>query len=114
MNLDEYQKKAIVTDTFEDEPKDLMSGAFIAKILGLVGEAGEVAEKFKKIIRDKEGKLNEEDKKEITKELGDVLWYVSVLAHYMEIPLSEVAEGNIKKLYDRKNRGVTHGQGDNR
>lgn len=114
MKLDEYQKKAIVTDTFEDKQKDLMSGAFIAKILGLVGEAGEVAEKFKKIIRDKEGKLNEEDKKEITKELGDVLWYISALAHYMEVPLSKVAEGNIKKLYDRKDRGVTHGKGDNR
>lgn len=114
MTLDEYQKKAISTDTFGGDPSDVFTKAFMSKLLGLVGEAGEVAEKFKKIIRDKDGVLSLEDKKEIVKELGDVLWYVSALSHYLEVPLESVASGNLEKVLGRKARGVSHGQGDNR
>lgn len=114
MTFDEYQKQAITTDLFDSKMTSANDPAFVAKLLGLVGEAGEVAEKFKKIIRDKAGKISEVDKKDITKELGDVLWYVSALAYYLEVPLQDVADGNLEKLLSRKDRGVQRGSGDNR
>lgn len=114
MTLDEYQKQAITTDTFGGDPSDIFTKSFMSKLLGLVGEAGEVAEKFKKILRDKDGELTAADKKEIVKELGDVLWYTSALAHYLQVPLEEVAVCNLEKVLGRKQRGMTHGSGDNR
>ncbi|MBQ6486633.1 nucleoside triphosphate pyrophosphohydrolase family protein [Candidatus Saccharibacteria bacterium] len=86
----------------------------IEKVLGLPGEAGEAADKFKKIIRDKGGVISLSDREEIVKELGDVLWYVTMIAEYLEIPLSEVAQKNIDKLEDRYKRNKIHGAGDNR
>lgn len=82
--------------------------------LGLNGESGEVAEKVKKIVRDQAGKLTDFDRVEIGKELGDVLWYLAMLAEELGISLEEVAQGNIDKLISRKERGVIHGSGDNR
>lgn len=93
---------------------DARDPAFVAKVLGLVGEAGEVAEKYKKLIRDKKGEISEEDRQEIVKELGDVLWYISAMADYMKVPLSEVAQKNLDKVFSRKSRGVSRGSGDNR
>ncbi len=84
------------------------------RTLGLVGEAGEVAEKIKKILRDKNGQMSAADKQEIVKELGDVLWYIQSLADVLEVPLSHVAEVNLTKIHSRKARGVTRGSGDNR
>lgn len=114
MTLEEYQKLAITTDVFGDKPVPIDSHAFLSKLLGLVGETGEMAEKFKKIFRDKGGVLNGEDKAEIVKELGDVLWYLSALCCYMDLNLEEVANMNLDKVLNRKSRGVTRGKGDNR
>jgi NTP pyrophosphatase (non-canonical NTP hydrolase) len=83
-------------------------------VLGLVGEAGEVAEKMKKIIRDNNGEVTEEKKQEIKKELGDVLWYIGAMCSELKISMDEVAQMNIEKLFSRKDRGVLHGDGDNR
>lgn len=82
--------------------------------LKLNGEAGEAAEKFAKIIRDKGGKGTLEDRAEILKELGDVLWYVAMLADELDESLEEVAKANVAKLRDRQERGVLGGSGDNR
>ncbi len=117
MNFNEYQKKATTTDTFGDQPlSGLLASdpAYTAKILGLVGESGEVAEKYKKIIRDKKGKVSSNDKEELVKELGDVLWYIALLAKYLEVSLDEVALQNLDKLSSRKSRKVIKGKGDNR
>lgn len=111
MTFDEYQEKAMTTAV--DKTDDFV-GAFLHRILGLVGEAGEVAEKVKKILRDKDAMLDETDKKEIIKELGDVLWYVQAVADYLGVSLQEVADGNLAKLASRKERNVVHGAGDNR
>lgn len=81
----------------------------IENTLGLVGEAGEVAEKIKKIVRDKEF-----SKTEVEKELGDVLFYVTALANYIGSNLQTVANVNLKKLHDRRDRNKLHGSGDNR
>ena len=78
--------------------------------LGLVGEAGEVAEKIKKLIRDKDRFTPEE----IIKELGDVVFYVTALANIYSFGLQDVINLNVQKLDDRQERGVLQGNGDNR
>ncbi len=123
--LDDYQTAALKYDTNIDFRDGLMKyskdGIMIAtenglleKILGLPGEAGETADKFKKILRDKGGMISPTDRDEIVKELGDVLWYVAMIAEYLEVPLSEVAKVNIDKLESRLKRKMIHGEGDNR
>lgn len=115
MTLNEYQKQALTTEIMNrNNTINATEPAFMAKILGLVGESGEVAEKFKKIIRDKNGKLSSDDKVEIKKELGDVLWYTAVIADYLGIDFEDVAQTNLQKLASRKARGTSKGSGDNR
>ena len=82
--------------------------------LGLCGEAGEYADKIKNIIRDKGGVVSKEDRVELLKELGDVLWYVTASAMELDSSLDEVANMNLTKLIDRNKRNVIHGEGDNR
>ena len=81
------------------------------KLLGLCGEAGEVAEKVKKNIRDGASPTFKEDMK---KELGDVLWYISALARDLDIDLDTIAQMNLQKLKDRQERNQIQGSGDNR
>jgi NTP pyrophosphatase (non-canonical NTP hydrolase) len=83
-------------------------------VLGINGEAGEVAEKVKKIIRDKDGKMTDQDRQELSKEIGDVLWYLAVFAHDLGFSLDGIAQANLDKLQSRKARGVLDGAGDNR
>ena len=85
--------------------------------LGLAGEAGEVANKIKKIMRDRKGDVNNspgEVKDEIASELGDCLWYISALATDLGIGLDGVAFENIKKLDKRQANNTLHGSGDKR
>lgn len=82
----------------------------VENTLGLVGEAGEVAEKIKKLIRDSNRFSNEE----ILKELGDVVFYATALANIYGKGLQEIIEINIAKLDDRQKRGKLKGSGDNR
>jgi NTP pyrophosphatase (non-canonical NTP hydrolase) len=82
--------------------------------LGLASEAGEVAGKVKKVIRDYDGILNDAHRAQIADELGDVLWYVARLADDMGIKLADIAAGNIDKLSNRAERGVLGGSGDKR
>lgn len=113
MNLDEYQERIVEFDLTDGKMAEVSVG-LIEKVLGLAGEAGETADKFKKIYRDKAGVISDEDKEEIVKELGDVLWYVATIARYLDTPLSAVAEKNVEKAVSRKQRGKLHGSGDNR
>ena len=94
------------------EKKNITKGQerLIENILGLVGEAGEVAEKIKKLIRDKSKVTNED----ILKELGDVLFYTTALANIYGRGLQDVMKLNISKLDDRQRRGKLTGSGDNR
>ena len=102
MNFNEYQKIARSTAIYPKEYK------VIYPALGLCGEAGEVAEKVKKNIRD--GKSLDG----VRFELGDVLWYVAVLADDLGVTLEEIAQANVDKLKWRKYRGKIGGSGDNR
>lgn len=110
MTFEDYQVRALSTRVLTgDDFKDLMHW-----VLGLTGEAGEVAEKLKKIIRDKDGVVSEEDRQELLKELGDVLWYIAVFADHLGSNIGAVAAANADKLASRKQRDVIQGSGDNR
>ena len=113
MDFDKYQTKAAKYDLSE-ATSDLTATGFVEKVLGLVGEAGEAADKVKKILRDKDGQLSEEDRTALSKELGDTLWYIASIARYLEIPLSEIAQNNLDKLESRHQRNQLHGEGDER
>lgn len=117
MDFDEYQYLAIKTDTAIDAKSDKERfNGYMEKVLGLAGETGEVVEKIKKHLRDKNGVFHPtpEDITELKKELGDVLWYLSALAFYNGINLDDVARANLNKLKSRKERDKIHGSGDNR
>jgi|TARA_B100001250_G_scaffold407483_1_gene428313 NTP pyrophosphatase (non-canonical NTP hydrolase) len=113
MNLNDYQQKALTTLTGKHYYGDV-TPELMAQVLGLADESGEVLGKFKKLLRDKEGKISEEDRKEIMKEVGDVLWYVSTVTHLLGYTLDDLAQANIDKLASRKERGQLKGSGDNR
>ncbi len=114
MNLNDYQKAAVKTDLTAGKGSGVLSIQFMDKVLGLLGESGEFAEKLKKILRDKDAKLSDTDRQELAKELGDVLWYTAVIANYLDVPLEDIATNNIGKLKSRKARGKLSGSGDNR
>ena len=109
MDFKTYQKKARLTAQYPE-----LGSNNIYPTLGLVGEAGEVAEKVKKVIRDKNGIFDDESKEGIKKELGDVLWYLSNLCTEFKFSLDEVALQNLEKLKLRVAKGKISGSGDNR
>lgn len=111
MDFAEYQEKASVTATFtgKQEEHQLM---YLA--LGTCGEAGEIAEKIKKCIRNDEGVITNETRELLKLEIGDVLWYLSQLSRVMGFTLDDAAQANIAKIMDRKARGVIKSSGDTR
>lgn len=110
MTFNEYQTQAITTNLAKDDQlQELMQ-----QVLGLGDEAGEVQAIFKKWIRDNNADIALLDKQNVAKELGDILWYVAVVAHDLGISLDEVANTNIQKLRSRQERGTLRGSGDNR
>lgn len=113
MTLNEYQKQALTTAYTDAEYVDTLMDKTIWA-MGIVGEAGEVIEKWKKIIAYKNGDITDEDRQELKKELGDVVWYIAVFAHSLGLTFEEVMQLNVEKLKDRKKRNVIMGAGDNR
>jgi NTP pyrophosphatase (non-canonical NTP hydrolase) len=109
MDLNDYQAAALQTAVYPNRGAN-----FAYPALGLAGEAGEVADKLKKVIRDNNGVLTDEVRDAVAKEIGDVLWYVAVLASEMNYALDRIAQGNLDKLASRQQRGVISGSGDNR
>ena len=113
MNIQDYSSQAITTLLGDHAITD-MDATLLSQVFGLMGESGEVAEKFKKLIRDKKGVISDEDKVEIIKELGDILWYINSVSHLLGSNLEEVAQKNLDKVLSRKKRGKIQGSGDNR
>jgi NTP pyrophosphatase (non-canonical NTP hydrolase) len=109
MNLNEYQQLALRTARDKNAKDELFH-----LLLGLCGEAGEIAEKMKKVIRDKDSDYSVVDKDDLTKELGDVLWHIATIANYFDISLDDIGSKNIEKLASRLKRGTIGGSGDNR
>lgn len=113
--LEDYQERAAEYAFY--------SGMLVYPALGLAGEAGEVVDKVKKLIRDDHMPLDEhfhtndldyELREELAKELGDVLWYVALIADDIGFSLSDIATMNLEKLESRQRRGRLSGSGDNR
>jgi NTP pyrophosphatase (non-canonical NTP hydrolase) len=109
MDLNEYQRGALRTAAPRDKKNELLH-----LVLGLAGESGEVAEKFKKWVRDLDSDESRIDRSGVAKELGDVLWYVAVLADYLDLSLDDIATANLEKLASRQSRKVLGGSGDDR
>lgn len=107
-NVNEYQ---VAVEKFAVYPKKL---GLIYLALGLASEAGEVADKIKKVIRDKGGVYDEEEKLAILREVGDVVWYATILASEIGVDMSDVLTQNYNKLAFRQKRGMIGGSGDNR
>jgi NTP pyrophosphatase (non-canonical NTP hydrolase) len=110
MTFSEYQEKALETAVKNEDP--LMNKTIWA--MGIAGEAGEVIEKWKKIVAYKDGNISQEDLEGLSKEVGDVLWYCAVFADSLDINLEDIVIANVQKLQDRKKRSVIKGHGDNR
>ena len=116
MTVNEYQEASLTTAIYPEQFK------VIYPALGMNGEAGEVADKVKKVIRDtvllidaKGAIVLPDDKRiELAKEIGDVLWYCATLANDLGMKLEDVAQMNIDKLKSRQERGKLSGSGDNR
>ena len=109
MELNDYQRESRKTALYPE-----VGSNAIYPTLGLVGEAGEVADKVKKILRDNNGVFDNDSKEAIKFELGDVLWYISQLSSELGYDLDEIANANLKKLNSRKIRGKIQGSGDDR
>lgn len=104
-----YTQPAVIND-----PNHIVTVDYVYPALGLAEEAGEVAGKFAKAIRDNGGVIDGERKEAIIKELGDVTWMVAELCTILNVSLEEVMQKNIDKLTSRKERGVIGGSGDDR
>jgi NTP pyrophosphatase (non-canonical NTP hydrolase) len=109
MNFTDYQTKSRRTARYP-----AIGHPVIYPTLGLTNEAGEVAGKIKKIFRDKNGLIGEDEREALKGELGDVLWYLAQVCTELDLSLDDVAEFNIGKLYSRLERGKIGGDGDNR
>lgn len=108
LEMDAYQSVAATTAKYpEDRGLEYV-------VLGLASEAGEVAGKLKKAIRDEGGVISPERREQLISELGDVLWYCAMIALELNTTLSSVAQRNMDKLLDRNTRGVIGGDGDKR
>ena len=108
-HFNQYQKRALETAVYPNIGQNIIYPA-----LGLTGEAGEVSELIKKMIRDDGGQLTEQRREKLLKELGDVLWYVAVVAHEAGLMLGDVAQVNLDKLARRKSEGKITGSGSER
>lgn len=120
-NFNDYQRMAKTTAKY---PGSGLGGGSIRyttqaagltyTALGLAGEAGEVANTVKKIMRDDNGVLSEDRREQIAAELGDVLWYLAMVAEELYEDLEQIAGRNLEKLADRSDRNVIGGDGDTR
>lgn len=108
MNVKDYQDRALATAVYGS------GHSIIYPTLGVAGEAGEVADKVKKVLRDHNGEFGSAIRLELAKEVGDVLWYCNALARDLGYTLEEVMQMNLEKLESRRARGVIQGNGDNR
>jgi NTP pyrophosphatase (non-canonical NTP hydrolase) len=109
MNLSDYQERSRATAVYPEAGSNLLYPT-----LGLCGESGEVAEKIKKMVRDEGGVLTDERRQALSKEMGDVLWYLAQLATEAHLDLDAIAEANLAKLLSRQHRDQLNGSGDNR
>jgi NTP pyrophosphatase (non-canonical NTP hydrolase) len=108
MNMQDYQTQASKTAIYND------ADIIVYPALGLMSEAGEVAGKIKKVLRDNNGHFDPNQREAISQEVGDVLWYLAALCTDLGIGMETIAQRNLDKLNSRMARGVIAGSGDHR
>jgi NTP pyrophosphatase (non-canonical NTP hydrolase) len=124
MDASDYQRDTANTAIYDESVADALGSSFDSTkrsylrmmycATGIAGEAGEIAEHMKKMLRDDKMMPTVERREALFKEVGDLMWYVSQFCTEMNFSMSEVMEHNLVKLQSRKERGVLHGDGDNR
>ena len=110
MRFTEYQRATSETAVYPDAGQ----GNVLYPTLGLSGEAGEVADQVKRVLRDDGGTLTDARRQRIAGELGDVLWYAARLAEELGTDLDRIAQANLDKLRARREAGAIHGEGEQR
>lgn len=105
----EYQRRSQARAIYPNRGDNI-----VYPIIGICGEAGEVAEKLKKVLRDKGGVWSDDDQRLLVKELGDVLWYIAAVASELKIDMQDIADANLDKVDGRHERGTLQGSGDDR
>jgi NTP pyrophosphatase (non-canonical NTP hydrolase) len=108
MQFNDYQKQAVANKVYG------YGQPVVYPALGLAEESGEVLGNVKKMLRDDGGQITPSRHTRLVSELGDVLWYISAIAHDMGVSLDDIASKNIEKISDRRSRNVVHGEGDTR
>lgn len=112
-SFNEYQQETDSTAIYPDAGMGTTEAVtYVA--LGVAGEAGEVAEQIKKLLRDDDGNLTSEREAKIKKEIGDVLWYLARMCVELDFELDDVAVDNLAKLQSRQRTGALHGEGSSR
>ena len=114
VGFDEYQEVCSETDLGDIGGRRYLEPNWMYYVLGIGGETGELLEKIKKLFRDGDGYPTMEQKKEILKEMGDIMWYMARLTDMLGMPFGDVPRLNIEKLFSRKERQMLQGDGDNR
>lgn len=122
MDFKKYQKMASTTAiylnkfkmSYNNVPETIMKYLGLSYVANGLGEVGEIQGKVKKILRDQGGEITSQNKEDLKKELGDVLWYVSAMCTELGLSLEDVAKTNIEKLLSRKERNKLGGSGDDR
>ena len=109
MEFKQYQKTSRQTAVYP-----VIGHGCVYPALGLAGESGEALNKVKKLFRDNQRQIEDEQRQAIGSELGDILWYLAQLATELDLDLDQVAQDNLDKLLSRQQRGQLHGQGDDR
>ncbi|MBI4599540.1 nucleoside triphosphate pyrophosphohydrolase family protein [Candidatus Uhrbacteria bacterium] len=109
MTFATYQKESRKTVVYPAPGNNM-----VYPTLGLAAEAGEVANKVKKVLRDNSGQFTETYIQDISAEVGDVLWYCAQIATELGLSLEDIATKNLDKLFSRMDRGALHGSGDER
>lgn len=112
MEFEEYEREALRVKLYHDTEITPLFSKITYLFMGLSGETGELGEKLKKVIRDKNCILEEYDKSLIIKELGDIYWYLTAIMNELGITQDEVLKVNLEKIQDRIQRGVLQGNGD--
>ena len=109
MNLEEYKKEVLI-----ELPDSVLKQKLLYATIGLTAEAGEVAGKVQKMIRDNNSEMTQEIQQQLKKEMGDVMWFLGLLSDAIDVDLNEVVQENIIKIKNRVKNNTIGGSGDER
>lgn len=113
VNMNGFQAECRKTAIYRNNMQSLQERMSYC-VLGLTSEAGEVAGKLKKVMRDNNGYLGFQEAHDIRKEVGDVLWYCAMILDELQLTMGGCADTVLQKLAARQSNGTLQGSGDER